>query len=796
LLLLSLNLIHAQNTNNLYKLEARDQPLGDVLYAVQNDYGWLFSYKESDVSPFRVSVSIETKSREVFLDRLLAHTDIGYEIVDDQFILLSPLEEITVCGKLIDETGQPLIGATVMVSSSGHGTVSDTQGYFSLTQKLAKSQTLELSYVGYNSRSVLFSDYARGNCPDIILELPTIEMPWLIITDYLTDGISKNTRSSSTLLNPSKIKALPGQTEPDVLKTIQFLPGVASPSSKSSDLFVRGGTPDQNLVLWEDIPIYHSAHYFGMISAIDPFIVDEVEVYRGGFGPEYGGRVSSVIDMESIDESSQASRLRVGSNMTHSYISGIEKLGSSKKTAVVYSLRRSFSDLVKTPTYNRITAFNQQGFVLDNIEVTELPDHVVKRNDFRFLDGHIKMCSQLTDKDKTELSGIWASTNFAGEIVDDNLGRAQRDSMKLRNLGASFNWDRQWFDKLNTSIVAIYTDYNYNYAYRLKELNMSQPRDEGLKSNGIKDRQLQAVLNYQLADNQSLEGGYHFENYDIVYELKSDNQRNNRGGDSQLGIHSGFLNYGATVYNNFKIDLGLRASILSERAKTFVEPRLRVAYGLSEGLVLSGAYGRHNQYISQVSEFAGSRNGLSLPLWGLSADSGNERDITVPIQSANQYQLGLIYDKKSWLVDLQAYTKKIDGFSSRSYDIDDQLKLGQLDLSLGLKWSSGLPFSTAEDFRIDNNVMPPREVVTYNGVNNARLPIISEWNFSAQYQFSAQKSKWKGFLSFSVVNILDRHNVNSLNYFVKRIPGEDSVLDASEKMNLRLTPDLSLRFEW
>ncbi len=857
-----MNFLLAQNNSTLYKVEAQDQPLEEVLLKLQYDYSLLLSYKASDISPYRVNASIATKSITELFDTLLSNTEIGYEIVDDQFILLSPLEEVTVCGRLVDDEGVPLIGATIMVSNSDLGTVSDAQGYFSLTQKLSKSQTLELSYVGYESKSVLFSNFTKGNCPDVTLRLPVTDVPWLIITDYLTDGISKDNRSSSTVLSPAKINALPGQTEPDVLKTIQFLPGVASPSSKSSDLFVRGGTPDQNLIIWEDIPIYHSAHYFGMISAIDPFIVDEVEVYRGGFGPEYGGRVSSVIDIESISESSQASRFRVGSNMTHSYISGIEEWGSDKKTTVVYSLRRSFADIIKTPTYNKITEFNQQGFVLGGSEISEL-DHISRSNDFRFIDGHFKISSQLTEKDRVALSGLFADTYFRGDIVD-SLRRSQEDVMELSNLGTSFNWDRQWTSALESSIISAYTDYNYNYDYVLTEFNSPLPKQVGVKSNGIKDAQFQTSFKYQFSPNNKIEAGYHFVNYDIEYKLVDRNPNNGSAGNSQLNVHSGFVNYFSSISERLNLDLGLRTSVLSKRNKKFLEPRVRVAYGLSDGLVLSGAYGRHNQYVSQLSEFRGSQAGLSLPIWGLTTDREDNRevsrDIDVPIRMADQYQIGFIIDKKGWLVDVQAYTKKVEGYTSRIYDIDNvfendiqigyirsrgidflikkrykkirswlsyaysqstlnfeeevlgifptdydqrhvlqwanQFKFNKLELSLGLKWSSGLPFSVAEGTEIDTRPMPPIEVASYTGFNNGRLPSTTEWNFSAQYQFKPKNAQWNGFLGFSVVNLLDSSNAYSQDYYIARRLGQMSRLEDYNKFYMRLTPDLSLRFEW
>ena len=120
----------------------------------------------------------------------------------------------------------------------------------------------------------------------------------VVVTDYLTQGIDLANQGFGTSVQPAALPALPGQVEPDVLQSLQFLPGVSSPDGSVANIHVRGSTPDQNLVMWEDIPIYHTAHYFGSISAFNPFVVDNINVFRGGFDADYGGRIAGIIDMK------------------------------------------------------------------------------------------------------------------------------------------------------------------------------------------------------------------------------------------------------------------------------------------------------------------------------------------------------------------------------------------------------------------------------------------------------------------------------------------------------------------
>jgi len=183
-----------------------------------------------------------------------------------------------------------------------------------------------VSYVGYEAQSIEVSKFKDKQNLSILLKMPKIKEAFLVIRDYLTDGISVEKNGAATNIKPKLIGNMPGTIEPDVLSTIQFLPGVAAPSSRASDIYIRGCTPDQNLVIWEDIPIYHIAHYFGMISSINPFIIKETNVYKGGFNATFGGRIGGVIELISPDEKAYKSDFGIGANMTHAQAYAHQKL--------------------------------------------------------------------------------------------------------------------------------------------------------------------------------------------------------------------------------------------------------------------------------------------------------------------------------------------------------------------------------------------------------------------------------------------------------------------------------------
>ena len=131
----------------------------------------------------------------------------------------------------------------------------------------------------------------------------------------VTTGFDKIENDGSITVNPDELGILPGLTEPDVLQSLQLLPGISSPTESASDIHIRGGTPDQNLVLWDGIKMYHQGHFFGQISAFNPYITETINVFRSGTSSKYGDRISGVIDIRSSDKVHDSLHIGIGANL-------------------------------------------------------------------------------------------------------------------------------------------------------------------------------------------------------------------------------------------------------------------------------------------------------------------------------------------------------------------------------------------------------------------------------------------------------------------------------------------------
>ncbi|MFK7934618.1 MAG: carboxypeptidase-like regulatory domain-containing protein, partial [Saprospiraceae bacterium] len=397
-------------------LQINEQPLSQVLNQLETDYNYLFSYRETDIQDVKITANLPIQNAKQLFNTLFTNTNLQYKIIANNYVLISkktasetddpPVQLPLLSGQILDSlTGQPLTYANVFVKSTAVGTYTDLNGKFQLRYAFSEQDSLVFSYVGYAEQRFKATDFAQAKSPPIFLNYLDLDDNFIVVTDYLTDGIQLRDNNAYNSLQPDKIGSLPGQAEPDVLQTIQFLPGISSPDGTAAGLNVRGGAADQNLLLWEDIPIYHAAHYFGMISALNPYIIDEAQIYRGGFSANYGGRISSVINLESNHYATDKNKFGVGTNFLNAYTYGKIKSANQRLT-LSYSLRHSINGLWQSPTFNSITRRIQQSVLFDIPIFSKLPPGYQVSTDFRFLDGHFSADYQISDRSEISVAAL------------------------------------------------------------------------------------------------------------------------------------------------------------------------------------------------------------------------------------------------------------------------------------------------------------------------------------------------------------------------------------------------------
>ncbi|MEI7594197.1 MAG: TonB-dependent receptor [Bacteroidota bacterium] len=319
LLFFAFNQITAQDLNKKITLKAKNQKLGDLLKQISSISQINFSYSAQSIPVDKVvSIKANKKSVKDILDELLIKNGVEYKLVEGQIILKlqkkaviadKPVEaksesktKYTISGFLKDKTtGELLIGATVYAKGTTYGATCNTYGFYSLTLPEGKWDIV-FSIMGFNSTN---QEIELNSNKKIDIELVTsnISMQEVIVkVKSSEEDLIVNNQLSFSKLSVKTISQMPSFTGSiDLVKSLQAVPGIKSYGDGSSLFYVRGGNSDQNLILVDETPIYNPAHLFGFFSAIAPDAIKDVEVYKGDFPANFGGRLSSVLDIKVKD---------------------------------------------------------------------------------------------------------------------------------------------------------------------------------------------------------------------------------------------------------------------------------------------------------------------------------------------------------------------------------------------------------------------------------------------------------------------------------------------------------------
>ncbi|MEJ8801617.1 TonB-dependent receptor [Pontibacter sp. H249] len=489
-------------------------------------------------------------------------------------------------------TGEALIGATVAIPGAGTGTITNESGFYTLSLP-AGSYTLKASYIGYNDFSSNIS--VTGNQTlNIVLEpasneLQVVEVEALTLRQKLND-----TRMSVEKLTTKEAKLLPALFgEVDLIKTLQLKPGVQSGGEGSSGLYVRGGGPDQNLVLLDNALIYNPSHLFGFFSVFNSDAIKSVELYKGGFPAQFGGRLSSVVDVDMTSGNNERIQATGGLGLISSRLTLDGPIVKDKANFLI-SGRRTYVD-VFTRQINRLSE--------DQPDYNPIPDYY-------FYDLNGKFNYKLGENDELTLSSYWGRDFFKFKDDDFKFGFDWGNSM------ASLNWRHKYNDRLYSNTSAGITSYRYTINNEIDIFSFSLSSD-------IEDYTLKTDFDLFLSGGHSLKfGGSATRHNFTIGRLNFDSEDNSQ--TFRAGSNLTATEFGAYIADDYQVNAqlslnyGLRFSGFNNGKTYFaLEPRLAAKYNLTENTSLKASYASMMQYVHLVAN-----SGASLPtdIWYPSSD--------------------------------------------------------------------------------------------------------------------------------------------------------------------------------
>jgi TonB dependent receptor/CarboxypepD_reg-like domain/TonB-dependent Receptor Plug Domain len=582
----------------------------------------------------------------------------------------------TISGYIKDSlTGETLIGATLQVSSNAGGVNSNAYGFYSITLN-AGEYTITCSFVGYDSKQAVVQLNSNHSINFLLLPKATSSQE-VVIYGRRRDENVKNSQMGRFDLSVNKVKALPVLLgEVDLLKTLQLLPGIRNAGEGNTGLYVRGGGPDQNLIILDDAVVYNTGHLFGFFSVFNADAIKNVTLIKGGMPAQYGGRLSSVLDVAMKDGNANKLQVDGGIGLIASRIS-IQGPIKKDKMSFIVSARRTYIDVLVKPFIPKSSQFSGSGYY--------------------FYDLNTKVNYKISDKDRLYLSGY-----FGKDVFDfRNSQRAFSANIPWGNATATLRWNHVFNQKLFANITLVYNKYNFAF-------NASQSSFNLKLTSGIKDLNAKVDFDYYPAPQHKVKFGGLYTHHTFTPNVLSGSQDStvfapNNANSKYANEAALYVQDDWELTDKIRINLGIRYSSFAQvgpytkytvdangnkldstsygrgdKVKAYggFEPRATIRFAINDQTSVKASVTRNLQYIHLVSN-AGST--LPTDLWVPST-------YYVQPQKAWQYSTGLFKNFKdnTYETSLEVYYKDMrnqieykEGYTPSLTDPEQQFVFGK-----------------------------------------------------------------------------------------------------------------------
>jgi len=824
----------------------QNTPLITIIEELQRQHDLSFSFANDLVANKTISLNFKGITWIELLNLLEKQTGLVFKRISDRQIIVTPqVQPDSICGYVYDSvTQQPIPYATIYIATD-NTIETDAKGFFTFAK--AENDTYEIRSIGYLQQEVGIT----AECAEIYLVLDEQKLDEVVITGYVTSGIDL-TNEGAIDVTQNSLGILPGLVTPDILQSIQLIPGIGTLDESASGIQIRGGSPDQNLILFDDIKLFNSGFFYGMFSTFNPYATEKARIYKSGTSPAYGDRVSGIIDISTGESIPDKTEYGVGIDGLS--IDGYIKSRLSDQWAINVFARRSYTDVYTSPAYDGYAEkiFRNNGEVRDvngnllNIITDDDFDINSSENELSFYDINAKILFKPSAKDQLALSTLFTRNSI--DFSFTNTGELRIDSLVTQNNGVSLNWKHKSSPKSRQELSAYLS--NYRSHYDNIEVVADVLEETNIRDNEITDFGLNFSSSHRINDSHGYEFGYQLSNTNVSFDLIKDEPSEPEDNQFLFEEDRNFKNaaYGEYTYRIKRsgiIGAGVRIVHYSSVDDIFIEPRLQVEQPLSEKFRIKASAERRHQPISQLIEFSQTELRLENNIWRLSDDA------SFPLLKSDQVSVGLLFDHHGWTIDVDGYYKELSGLTSftngfstpqlelsegesrirgidvllkkrinnyrvwagytfndidftfpeiqagsfpgnnditHSFRISNTLKIQDFQFSLGWQYRSGEPNTPINSFD------PSNAVVSFGAINNDRLPDFHRLDASATYNFKIKKDKdWRGQFGVSVLNIYDRVIPLSVIY---RSDQEDVGLELEQvvqRFSLGITPNASLR---
>ncbi|MBL7801178.1 MAG: TonB-dependent receptor [Chitinophagales bacterium] len=761
----------------------------------------------------------------------------------------------TISGYVKDgSNGESLMSSIVYVNEISKGTTTNEYGFYSLQLPPGK-YTIKISYVGYTTQ-LLPVTLDKDTKLNVEMGNSSVLSQEVVVTAERKDANVSSTnigRQEITMENAKAIPALLGEV--DILKTLQLLPGVQAAGEGNSGFYVRGGGPDQNLVLLDEATVYNTGHLFGFFSVFNSDAIKSVTIEKGSMPANYGGRISSVVDVKMKEGNMKKWTAEGGIGIIASRLT-VQGPLKKNKCSIMLSGRRTYIDL-----------FTKE--ILKKVQ-----DGKFAGNSYYFYDINAKINYRFSDKDRIYISGYFGRDVFKFKDPD---GQFSLD-FPWGNSTVTARWNHVFDEKLFMNTSLVYNDYRF--AANIKFLDVKFDVKSSIQ-------QISAKIDYDYSPiiGHLMKFGIHYNHHiftpytatgsDGTNSFKNSNANKKYAHETAIYFLDEF-----DVTKWFRLNIGLRGSMfnlvgpykkiefnengsvkdtiqfaLDQVVKTYfgIEPRIGMRFQVAKATSIKAGFHMTKQYVHLVPV---SNSTLPTDLWVPSSPN-------VKPQTGMQYSLGVFQNFKDNMIEtsVELYYKDLfnliengqSAVGNINYDVEDLYTYGRGRaygseffvkkakgrwtgwIGYTLAWSTrtfpgidnGKTFPSKYDRRHDLNVVLMWDIskhwrvsstFVYASGNTTTLPVAiyyvggnihyewgdrNSWRLPAYHRldlgvsYMVQKKKWSYDINFSIYNVYNRQNPYFVYLAIKGEPGKGNQQPVLKQSSLfPILPSLTWNFKF
>ncbi len=655
-------------TAQTYTLSFHQTSLSTALIQVSKQYDIKVAFDSEKLSSVTIDREVKGSSPDEIMKDLLAGSGFEFTFRHDRYLIVEKEdvktimpEKCQIVGSVSDgENGELLPYATVILYNINLLTSASESGSFCIKDVSSNPVHLMVSYIGYMPADTTVA----WNGPLLNIEIKLQRRTKLLDTIYVNGNTIemvdlRNDVDFATTIDPSRLIDLPVLAETDIFRSLQLLPGI-SYSENSSGLNIRGGTSDQNLVLFDGQTLYNLSHFYGVISSINPNVVKDLQVYKGGYDSRFGERVSGIIDITGKSGNQSKPTVYGDLNLLDANITA--EIPVTKRFTMIAAVRRSYSDIYSTEFSNDLFTRNISTLRRDSSSIVNQ-----SKPAFSFYDYNAKLTYRINNLENFSVSLYGGKDYFFNSYGQESrkFNICSTDNNTWSNYGISATWIKQWDESFHSNLQMGTSGYSNDYA---NTTSIDHPESGNndhrflpdtvntfntYNQNQLSDIYISLRNNLKLSNRNELNFGVLARNNNIYYHKDADRIYIYDNTKQSALTSTMYIQDRILLSDKLIIKPGFRFSYYTGQQKFFIEPRLSVNYKFSKKVSVRMAAGRYFQFISQV--LAQQETGYTKNFWVLADDSIH------PAISSDHFIAGLTFESGRFLFDAEAYFKTFKG---------------------------------------------------------------------------------------------------------------------------------------